>query len=164
MNRPSRTDEPQPGDGYNQSPAQFSNDLTTNQDLNGISNTRTLLREERSTTADPGQTEPDPPVTVLGDDARGKASISVADAVVSASSAVSSAPEAIQVRPESNGQCGYPAPTDDRHGSDDGFFSACKSWLSKTKHTIMTFGKFVGPGFMVAVAYSMEISAVPGNI
>ncbi len=34
------------GDGYNQSPNELSNDLTTNQDLKGIANARVLGREE----------------------------------------------------------------------------------------------------------------------
>ncbi|KAL5614682.1 uncharacterized protein BROUX77_000519 [Berkeleyomyces rouxiae] len=42
MNRPSRTDEPYEGEGYNQSPNALSNDLTTNADLNGIANARQL--------------------------------------------------------------------------------------------------------------------------
>ncbi|RWA06725.1 hypothetical protein EKO27_g8382 [Xylaria grammica] len=40
MNQTSRTDEPYEGDGLNQSPNAFSNDLVTNQDLNGIANAR----------------------------------------------------------------------------------------------------------------------------
>ncbi|KAL2886733.1 Manganese transporter SMF1 [Ceratocystis lukuohia] len=42
MNRPSRTDEPYEGEGYNQSPNVLSNDLTTNADLGGIANARHL--------------------------------------------------------------------------------------------------------------------------
>ncbi|RYC65599.1 hypothetical protein CHU98_g555, partial [Xylaria longipes] len=40
MNQTSRTDEPLEGDGLNQSPDAFSNDLVTNQDMNGIANAR----------------------------------------------------------------------------------------------------------------------------
>ena len=46
MNKPSRTDEPLEGDGYNQSPNALSNDLTTNADLNGIANSRELGEED----------------------------------------------------------------------------------------------------------------------
>ncbi|KAJ4293882.1 NRAMP-like transporter smf-3 [Collariella sp. IMI 366227] len=59
MNRPYRTDEPQPGGGYNKSPPQLFNDLITNQDLNGISNTRTRRREQRPVITEPGQSEPE---------------------------------------------------------------------------------------------------------
>lgn len=41
MNCPSRTDEPPKHDGYNQSPSALAADLTTRQDLNGIVNLRT---------------------------------------------------------------------------------------------------------------------------
>lgn len=30
--------------------------------------------------------------------------------------------------------------------------------LARLKHVLMTFGKFVGPGFMVSVAYSKSVS------
>ncbi|KAI0204572.1 natural resistance-associated macrophage protein [Astrocystis sublimbata] len=40
MNQTSRTDEPIESDGLNQSPNQYSNDLVTNQDMNGIVNVR----------------------------------------------------------------------------------------------------------------------------
>ncbi|KAK4131007.1 natural resistance-associated macrophage protein [Trichocladium antarcticum] len=55
--------------------------------------------------------------------------------------------------PESNLQCEYPAPADARHIFNDGPSSTPKSWFSRAKHAVVTFGKFVGPGFMVAVAY-----------
>lgn len=41
MNCPSRTDEPVESDGWNQNPPALAADLTTRQDLNGISNLRT---------------------------------------------------------------------------------------------------------------------------
>ncbi|CAK7209918.1 NRAMP-like transporter smf-3 [Sporothrix curviconia] len=44
MNRPSRTDELPRSDGMNQSPNALSNDLTTNEDLNGVANGRHLRR------------------------------------------------------------------------------------------------------------------------
>src|ERR1700761_6465503 len=54
MNRTSRTDEPDLGDGYNQSPNALSNDLTTNQDLNGLVNSRSLRRGDELSIHSPG--------------------------------------------------------------------------------------------------------------
>lgn len=66
--------------------------------------------------------------------------------------------------PESNLQCEYPAPADaTRHNFNEGSSSTPKSWFSRAKHAVVTFGKFVGPGFMVAVAYSMEDPPVSGD-
>ena len=41
MNRPSRTDEPEAHEGWNQNPPELAADVTTRQDLNGIVNLRT---------------------------------------------------------------------------------------------------------------------------
>ena len=41
MNYPSRTDEPAPHEGWNQNPSELAADVTTRQDLNGIVNLRT---------------------------------------------------------------------------------------------------------------------------
>ncbi|RNJ55908.1 hypothetical protein D7B24_007904 [Verticillium nonalfalfae] len=46
MNRPSRTDEPYEGEGHNQSPNSLPNDLTTNEDLNGIANAREARQKD----------------------------------------------------------------------------------------------------------------------
>ncbi|KAK8097966.1 uncharacterized protein PG998_013452 [Apiospora kogelbergensis] len=55
MNKTSRTDEPYEGEGHNQSPNAFSNDLTTNEDFNGIVNTRTQRDSDSRTVSDTGQ-------------------------------------------------------------------------------------------------------------
>lgn len=151
MNRPSRTDEPQPGDGYNQSPPHLSNDLTTNQDLNGISNTRALRRQERRKAVDSG--EPDPPDTISPSGP--SKTKDVAFFKVNAS-ATSSAPEILHAGntgQEPTGQNGLSAAPGE--GGNPGGSPSFKSRLRGAKDTILTFGKFVGPGFMVAVAYSM---------
>ncbi|KAG7119822.1 Manganese transporter SMF1 like protein [Verticillium longisporum] len=44
MNRPSRTDEPYEGEGHNQSPSSLPNELTTNEDLNGLANAREVTQ------------------------------------------------------------------------------------------------------------------------
>lgn len=151
MNRPSRTDEPQASDGYNQSPPQLANDLTTNQDLNGISNTRALRRARFRALADSdlGQADPDPHA-VARPDAHATATATATPETDMPSSAVAGA--AI---------IGLDA---SRHAATGG--RGVQSWPSRIKHAVITFGKFVGPGFMVAVAYSMYYgppSPVPGQ-
>lgn len=149
MNRPSRTDEPQPGDGYNQNPPQFSNDLTTNQDLKGISNTRMLRREEHPAMLDSGPSGSDPHVAGVpeGQDKAGAAAAVGIHA--SASSSFYEAPHVAFLEPRLSGRHEeHAAP-----GAGD-TPPPPRPWLSRVKHAIVTFGKFVGPGFMVAVAYS----------
>lgn len=55
MNKTSRTNEPLKGTGYNQSPNALSNDLTTNEDFNGISNAREFRGNEPPSIQDSGQ-------------------------------------------------------------------------------------------------------------
>ncbi len=159
MNRPSRTDEPQPGDGYNQSPPELSNDLTTNQDLNGISNTRALLREDHSTATASGKPGSDPPDITPPD---GLSNVGGVVAVGTESSANGVVAEVLHAGNPGPG----PKGPDEQHeqpgvggGGDhpDGTLPQ-RSWLARAKDAIFTFGKFVGPGFMVAVAYSRQIS------
>ncbi|KAG7124731.1 Manganese transporter SMF1 like protein [Verticillium longisporum] len=84
MNRPSRTDEPYEGEGHNQSPNSLPNDLTTNEDLNGIANAREARQNDELLRFKNG-----PPWSAL-------------------------------------------------------------QW---SKDSLMKFGTFIGPGFMIAVAY-----------
>ncbi|QKX63230.1 uncharacterized protein TRUGW13939_10399 [Talaromyces rugulosus] len=101
MNKTSHTDEPLEGDGYNQSPNPNSNDLTTNEDFNGLVNSR-VMRESDS-----------------------QALPNVASNVP--------------------GQIASDAPTEnDGRGSTLG---------QRVRKMLATFGSFVGPGFMISVAY-----------
>ena len=165
MNRPSRTDEPQPGDGYNQSPPELSNDLTTNQDLNGISNTRALLREDHSTATAWGKPGSEPPDTSPPDGLNDTGGAVAVGAESSTNGVVAGVLHAGNPGSESKGP-------DEQHeqpgvvgGGDnpDGTLPP-KSWLGRAKDAIFTYGKFVGPGFMVAVAYSRQISQPRGRI
>ncbi|KAK1997050.1 metal ion transporter metal ion transporter [Colletotrichum falcatum] len=146
MNRPSRTDEPYEGEGYNQSPNPLSNDLTTNQDLNGTVNARVLEPGEDGK-ARPGTAD----ITILRpDDDWGKDSIT---------------PRAGGASPAKSVELGHPGgeevtaallPTlhsrrsshDDRDGPQmpPGIFGRIKS-------AVIKFGSFIGPGFMISVAY-----------
>lgn len=204
MNRPSRTDEPQEGDGFNQSPNSLSGDLTTNNDLNGLANARELRREDVKLQSGSGSAPVpdqgvasgvDPDLAVGGrgtggfgggskggegsgvgvvecvcgggggdggggtgggggggHDARcpaataektasGKGAGAGADTVVFSALAVG-AP----------GRDSLDAPGGG--GSPPGNGGGPRTWLVRVKDHALAFGKFVGPGFMIAVAYS----------
>ncbi|SPQ26905.1 1258400c-e2fd-4b82-a97e-6920b85d39bb [Thermothielavioides terrestris] len=146
MNRPLRTNEPQAGDGCHQSRPRFSNDPTTNQDnqdLNGISNISNAgaaRSEEDPSKPDYGQPKPDPSAAAPSGGPE-KAGTGTAGGVEVNASAAGVVPEVQHAGHEDT------APAAGVGGSPP------RSWLGKVKHAIITFGRFVGPGFMVAVAY-----------
>ena len=142
MNKTSHTDEPFEGDdGYNQSPSPLSNDLTTNEDFNGIVNNRAMLQTDSqllpdATSKNMGQVVRDGPVKP--------------DSQVGASRL---AHESIDHGQPSTGGLRIsapanhpPAPAGD---ADDG------TPLQRFNKMIIRIGSFVGPGFMISVAYSM---------
>ncbi|KAK3945560.1 natural resistance-associated macrophage protein [Diplogelasinospora grovesii] len=154
MNRPSRTDEPLEGDGYNQSPNQFSNDLTTNEDLNGISNSRALRREQALSILNSGQDDQEGGTAANREDGNNGHNDKDAGAVridttgPTISQNVSFPPGTYL--PASGRQTAAFAPGGDPENNG---VSSALSRYQRLKHAIFTFGKFVGPGFMVAVAY-----------
>ncbi|KAJ4017743.1 NRAMP-like transporter smf-3 [Fusarium irregulare] len=141
MNKTSHTDEPFEGDdGYNQSPSPFSNDLTTNEDFNGIVNNRAVLQMDSKLSPDAtsknlGQVARDGPVKT--------------DSQVDAASRL--AHESIDHDQPSNGGLRISAPANHPPASagdaDDG------TPLQRFKKMIIRIGSFVGPGFMISVAY-----------
>ncbi|KAI2468319.1 natural resistance-associated macrophage protein [Annulohypoxylon bovei var. microspora] len=152
MNQTSRTDEPYEGDGLNQSPNDLSNDLITNQDFNGLANSR----ENRSPTSrsmdNSGESITDDFPTSIDEDPDGK----------------SARVPGITISCHAIGQADG-APLQVGGGDDDSIRSPKRTPLGRIAHTLITFGKFVGPGFMVAVAYidpgnySTDISAGAEN-
>ncbi|KAK3303334.1 natural resistance-associated macrophage protein-domain-containing protein [Chaetomium strumarium] len=151
MNRHSGTDERRAGDGCNQSPPQFSDHLTTNQDLDGISNTRAMLREEHPAMTDSGEADPPGPVSLDGSSKTGAAAVAEPRAPAAT---IISATEARQVGtfdPDPGEQDEHSVVAAGGPNGDETSPSA--SWLGRAKHAILTFAKFIGPGFMVAVAY-----------
>jgi metal iron transporter len=140
MNCPSRTEEPE-GDGFNQNPSALSGDLTTRQDLNGIANARMLRRIASSEVENVVERNPDDDVnpkkpkltTIISLTRRTKPSH------VGESIGTSPAP-AILVASEGAGEGG---------GSNGGKRGFLMKWFNEAKKFFMTFGKFVGPGFMV---------------
>ncbi|KAI0839826.1 natural resistance-associated macrophage protein [Hypoxylon sp. FL0890] len=154
MNQTSRTDEPYEGEGLNQSPNAFSNDLVTNQDLNGIANAREHRGDSSRSMDNSGQPKAEdiPPSIDEDPDGRARAlNLTTSYHTIDQSSGSAS------FRVNNDGNDGNPIASRKRTG------------FSKIKHIVITFGKFVGPGFLVAVAYidpgnySTDISAGAEN-
>ena len=149
MNCPSRTDEMPEADGHNQSPNALSNDLTTNQDLNGIANSRVLRGGDSLSIQSAGQTvEADRvPQSV---DPHGDQKL---ERITNTSAAIGQFPSGVPASPSRvGGSSSSPAPSS---GSPGGSPIHRGSLIAaRLKKVLLTFGKFVGPGFMIAVAYS----------
>ncbi|EWY79948.1 manganese transporter [Fusarium oxysporum f. sp. radicis-lycopersici 26381] len=161
MNRVSRTDEPFEGDGYNQSPNPLSNDLTTNQDLNGIANARELRREDPRSmrgAQPPGAGEDGSNAQAAGD----KNVFPPPSASIHCDAGQPSGKGGFQVNPSSPlpPPSSPIAPHDD--GLGDGFNHGSitsshrrlhRSPGQRLKSALFKFSSFIGPGFMIAVAY-----------
>lgn len=149
MNKTSRTDEPYEGEGHNQSPNAFSNDLTTNEDFNGIVNTRTQRDSDSRTVSDTGQSiaRAEPSASERDEMAKRGGARKLAGrggATGQSPGSVSSDPQVLDSSPRDNSPpSGLPVAS----GSGG-------SPLQRVKHVLYTFSKFVGPGFLVSVAYS----------
>ncbi|KAI5866215.1 natural resistance-associated macrophage protein [Durotheca rogersii] len=137
MNRTSRTDEPDEGDGYNQSPNAFSNDLVTNQDLNGIANAREHRSSATRSIDNSGQPMAEDTLSAAADDDPGQRSPT--PRLTNPCRTIGQTPGSLS-----------PAPV---HESSDAAPASRQSPLGRLKYTVINFGKFVGPGFLVAVAY-----------
>ncbi|KAI0112449.1 natural resistance-associated macrophage protein-domain-containing protein [Nemania sp. FL0031] len=165
MNQTSRTDEPYEGDGLNQSPNAFSNDLVTNQDMNGIVNARErrgrksrgmdsagrpIAQEDIIAAGSPDGGDGD------GGSAKGLAAGDGQSPEEKSWSITQVNTKAVETLSSSSSDDG-----DDRSTSSSaadgnppnrrrgGLTSLPRGLLS----FVVNFGKFVGPGFLVAVAY-----------
>ncbi|KAJ9605527.1 NRAMP-like transporter smf-3 [Cladophialophora chaetospira] len=130
MNCPSRTDETEAHPDWNQNPQVLSSDLTTRADLNGIVN----LREQRATDASLDNNEPEDMRVVSVDNPESPS------AAVKSLTSVKVDPlqqVAIQQTPSSR----FPS------------FSSPRAFANKVVVTLQKYAKFVGPGFLIAVAY-----------
>ena len=134
MNCPSRTDDDRDHPSWNQNPSPFAADLTTRQDLNGIFNSRTKLDTD-CTLVDGAENEVD---DGYAKDRRPNAHLPVASG--------GDVPD-------------HEPPTEPRKtrtrtiGLRDLLPSKAPTWLQRFGQILTKFGKFIGPGFMVAVAY-----------
>jgi metal iron transporter len=145
MNKTSRTDEPYKGEGHNQSPNPLSNDLTTNQDLNGIVNAREQKGNGARSLDNSGQPIADESPPANNEDDGGIRRGGGSDQ--QSADGQSPGKEVLQVndgeRVADSNPIQIPASSGGREDS----------W-HRLKHIIVTFGKFIGPGFLVSVAYS----------
>ena len=137
MNCPSRTDEPPRDAGWNQNPPGLSADLTTRQDLNGIVNLRT--DQDSSKEADDTRAESDGcnVYIQLPCSVRRSREENSTSGHESWTTAPTTAQTPVHCRREW---------LPDFHGKAAGFTH--DAWRVITK-----FGKFIGPGFIISVAY-----------
>lgn len=148
MNRTSRTEEPYEGDGYNQNPSSLSNGVTANKDLNGAANARELegVRQSRSI----GNAPPNAPDKPSSDpDVRHAGTTptlanEVAVGQHSGEDAALNATAPLPFRSPSHAS---------RHGSSSNGGDGLNP-IRRLKNAILKFGSFIGPGFMISVAYS----------
>lgn len=160
MNQTSRTDEPYEGDdGHNQSPNALSNDLVTNEDLNGIANFRTRRPGDDGLMDDSGQAiaQVEPPTPEP--DRVKAAQQNLAGVMHGDRATTGQSPGGKETSTETGTQV---LNGDLRQGcnGDNTSFAAKDggSPFQRAKRIFLTFGKFIGPGFMVSVAYSKSIS------
>ena len=158
MNCPSRTDEPPEHDGYNQNPPSLAADLTTGQDLNGIVNLRTdqdfgKEAEDARTEATEAKTEGSSELRRLPDSgARNPMSTSPPPYSSSRSRVGHSYQSSSE--PDSNDARAITPSEDDLFDRRSGRFQRRIPRPIRTiGRTLNKFLKFVGPGFLVAVAY-----------
>ena len=170
MNCPSRTDEPPEHDGKNQSPSALAADLTTRQDLNGIVNLRTkqdfgkeaedartetkvdgsadfarlpnandrVMQEDRNTKGKPQSLGPETPPQSPNSIIRARSDYSH-----------DSFPDA-----ELNNALAIASSNDDSSSRRSGTFMRRIPIPIETAGRILhKFLNFIGPGFLVAVAY-----------
>jgi metal iron transporter len=146
MNKTSHTDEPLEGDGYNQSPNPNSNDLTTNEDFNGLVNSRAVRESDSQALPNaasnvPGQIASDAPTE---NDGHGKATYRLAQRSIDRGQ---SPKGGLQIPATAHPPGCPPASA----GAD----AARVALPQRVRKMLATFGSFIGAGFMISVAYSM---------
>ncbi|KAG0648929.1 Manganese transporter SMF1 [Hyphodiscus hymeniophilus] len=140
MNCPSRTDEPE-GAGFNQNPNALAADLTTRQDLNGRANSRVRRRIVIEDIASIVEDDPgDLTERIVCKDVKGEGEgEGHGRTVTRAASNVTGPRETMDIA----------------GGGVDaaGDYSPFREYSRKLLAVVKKFGKFVGPGFMISVAY-----------
>lgn len=132
MNCPSRNDDTLAHPGWNQSPPPFSADTTTRNDFNGLANSRVHRRHAANadTADDPSSILPRPPSQQDRDPEKDKAT-----SEVTAANPGGNSPPRSSESP--------------RFLSSEYFHSAALQFAQ----CLVKFGRFIGPGFLIAVAY-----------
>ncbi|PQE12192.1 metal ion transporter metal ion transporter protein [Rutstroemia sp. NJR-2017a BVV2] len=156
MNCPSRTDEPLEGDGYNQNPNALANDLTTREDLIGRANGRALRRSLE----DEGVENINDLMEDTGEGirSRNRKGEGGGGGMLRERGGGEDGKSGHVVRPSVQ-----TSDVSDRGGSGNGsggekgriekYFNMPKESLLRFKQVMIKFAKFIGPGFMVSVAY-----------
>jgi metal iron transporter len=149
MNKVSYTEEGYEGDdGYNQSPNPNSNDLTTNQDFNGMVNSRAVRSDcEASDLENPGGKRQ---VQAPGETRSDRDGPETATNGLTARSIHRGQPSSGDLQTPANAQF-PPAPAGAKPDRDTA--------IQRLKKKVITFASFIGPGFMISVAYSMLLSS-----
>ncbi|KAI9741319.1 MAG: hypothetical protein M1834_003036 [Cirrosporium novae-zelandiae] len=138
MNCPSRVDEVSNHPGWNQNPSQLSSDMTTNSDLNGITNSR-LQRNHRLEGDRSDDLEHKPENIPMQAETAKEAS---KDLPMPSEQQEKSIPDT-KIKPVSSQQSGS---TSHNGSTIIGLVARCGRKLAK-------FGSFIGPGFLISVAY-----------
>lgn len=149
MNCPSRVDETLENEGWNQNPPSLAADLTTRQDLNGIANSRRQRDHKQDHNGDEsrdwmaradsqGDAEQNPAAT--GDKHRGDPAPPPARSHSSTASPGGGAPPTEHFNV-------YPSRGQPSRGA------GLKLRLHGLLRVFTKFARFIGPGFMIAVAY-----------
>lgn len=146
MNCPSRTDETLEHPGWNQNPSPLNPDITTRNDFNGIANSKVHRRHAAGVGSAAGNglfgEEPPPACTERKDSIPEKDAQSTGEVVPAAGS----------------GPCGK-QPETDSGPARRSFFSFKETvsspvpYLHRIGRSAAKFARFLGPGFLVAVAY-----------
>ena len=139
MNCPSRTDENDERSGWNQSPPGLSADLTTRADLNGIANLR-IHRDGHALSDSPPQLDGWLELHEANL-ARQSPQKHNAGHFLEGSKDSSDAPTSASYH------------TANSQRPPHGFKASGPGLTRQLGNTLVKFGKFIGPGFMVAVAY-----------
>jgi metal iron transporter len=146
MNCPSRTDEPE-GTGFNQNPSALAADLTTRQDLNGIANSRILRRMQDAEIENLELDDPDGS-TSKGGKGKETAVETMKNSHVKYShvgySHVGSPATAVLDFDGVHEDYGVGSGSGGNRGTN-----VSAKCLMRLRKVMVTFGKFVGPGFMV---------------
>jgi len=139
MNKPSRNDDVDAHPHWNQSPHALSGDLTTRADLNGIVN----RREMRSSVSDPDADQ----------DFNDRISQPQVPRPPNSSSNRSKEHAHVGTELRDLARPHYPALAMDGSESNLSVPEPRKGFFARIAHVLVRYAHFVGPGFMIAVAY-----------
>jgi len=151
MNCPSHTDETIEHEGWNQNPPALAADLTTRSDLNGIANLR-LRRDHLPVGETQLSGESEEELGQTADNSSGHISVAAVprpDEPVSSATTMVGPAVAVDKEKESVRFMATPSPGDGRQPRSQKAMGSIRELC----RVLVKFSKFIGPGFMVSVAY-----------